>query len=148
MKYTRMIALLAALMLCVGLLSACTDKVPEGTQPSGTLPIPELRPGETLSPGKGSGEAQSEPELTVPTFTEFKPGSDPFASHEASGENTEPSDKPQQPTEPAPADGTEAHTAPGTPASTQAPAPQQPNGDTEEDIEEVTEYDETDEDMP
>ena len=145
MKYTRMIALLAALMLCVGLLSACTDKAPEGTQPSGTLPIPELRPGETLSPGKGSGEAQSEPELTVPTFTEFKPGSDPFASHEASGENAEPSDKPEQSTEPAPADGTEAHTAP---ASTQAPAPQQPNGDSEEDIEEVTEYDETDEDMP
>ena len=145
MKYTRMIALLAALILCVGLLSACTDKVPEGTQPSGTLPIPELRPGETLSPEKGSGEAQSEPELTMPTITEFKPGIDPFASHEANGAYTEPSDKPQQSTEPAPAAGTEAHTAP---SSTQAPAPQQPDEDTEEDIEEVTEYDETDEDMP
>ncbi len=126
MKHVKYIALLLALVLCLGLLTACGGENPEETSPTATLP--------TMAAPDGSGYAA--PDSTAPVrdskaglegdpFSETKPWQpdDKTTDGETGNAPTDPAATQPSPTAPAP-----TSPAPTTPAST-APDPSASVGD-------------------
>lgn len=80
MKYTRIIALLLALALCAGLLTACDPKGGDAeSQQSASLPVPD-------APDNPAGTVPAAPGETAPADTDAEPASN-------AGKETQPADE-------------------------------------------------------
>ena len=147
MRYAKYAALLLALILCLGLLTACGDKQPETETTAGlTLPVPEQPEGSGTAPESGANEGADETRAATeggPTETAVPADRDQTEPAPAeSGENrTETRQSPAE-SRPAPSENSPAESRPD---STQT-APSYHYDDTEEDVK-YDYSDDTDEDL-
>ena len=145
MKWNRIAASLLAAMLLVGLLTACTDEDPKGTNLTPSLPAIDVPTG---SAGEG-GTAGQTPTMPTVTLPNGSVGTEPVNPDETgareSGSQT-PTSAPENQSQLQPTQGSSNMPAPSStePAETQKPVVA--SNDTNEDLKEQDE--DSQEDLP
>ena len=148
MKWNRIAASLLAAILLVGLLTACTDQDPKGTNVSPTLPAIDAPTGGTDGE-KAESTAGQTPTMPTVTLPSGSSGTEPVESKETDAKDSEtqtPTSAPETQPQLQPTQGSSSTPAPSTTEPTETQKPVVASNDTNEDLKEQDE--DSEEDLP